>query len=371
MGLQGPGCSSELGWIAENGPFTVLPNGTLALNEYSWTAAANMLFVDLSLGVGWSHTKGPDGYPATEEDIASDMGAFLEGFLSLFPDFHDRPFVLAGESYAGHYIPHIAKHLVDSPIDGLNFKGIAIGNGWTNPFVQFPSFAAFAYANEMIDDATFAEAKLGYGLCEEALRSGKWDAVDATCYPLTTRLLGSTSPYDIREQCELPPYCHDMDGIVSFFNQKEVKEALHVSQDWTSCSNELHKNLRTDSIKSSGPELSYVIDAGVRVLLYYGDQDFMCNWMGGLEMAKQLEWDHAESFRASPFVEWVVDGHQYGAYKWVDKLSFLRVYNASHMVPMSSPAASLRVFRECIEWQTGHCHPTDGATSNKETAIFM
>eukprot|EP00741_Cyanophora_paradoxa_P000870 tig00000448_g840.t1 len=35
----GPGCSSELALLTENGPFTLQHNGTLVRNPYSWNEA--------------------------------------------------------------------------------------------------------------------------------------------------------------------------------------------------------------------------------------------------------------------------------------------------------------------------------------------
>lgn len=44
-----------------------------------------------------------------------------------------RRFYITGESYAGHYIPAIGHALLKQPIQGLNFQGVAIGNGWVDP----------------------------------------------------------------------------------------------------------------------------------------------------------------------------------------------------------------------------------------------
>jgi len=47
-----------------------------------------------------------------------------------------RDFYITGESYAGHYIPSIAFYLVNNATDlGVNFKGVAIGNGWVDPIL--------------------------------------------------------------------------------------------------------------------------------------------------------------------------------------------------------------------------------------------
>jgi carboxypeptidase C (cathepsin A) len=46
----GPGCSSLLGLMAENGPFYPDENNNLALNPYSWNLFANMLYLESPAG---------------------------------------------------------------------------------------------------------------------------------------------------------------------------------------------------------------------------------------------------------------------------------------------------------------------------------
>lgn len=79
------------------------------------------------------------------------MKVFLDGFVAANPEYKGRDFFITGESYAGHYIPAIAYYLSHNVTDlGLNFKGVAIGNGWVDPYVQYPQYAEFAYENKLI-----------------------------------------------------------------------------------------------------------------------------------------------------------------------------------------------------------------------------
>jgi len=81
------------------------------------------------------------------------------------PDFKGRDFFITGESYAGHYIPAIAYHFVEEvPAGalGLNFKGIAIGNGWVDPYEQYPQYAEFAYENQLVDESEYLQLKAAF-----------------------------------------------------------------------------------------------------------------------------------------------------------------------------------------------------------------
>lgn len=47
---------------------------------------------------------------------------------------------LAGESYAGQYIPYIAQAILDTTSISTPLKGILMGNAWINPEIQYPAY---------------------------------------------------------------------------------------------------------------------------------------------------------------------------------------------------------------------------------------
>jgi len=54
----GPGCSSLLGMVYENGPFTFREGTTIFdLNPYAWNMKANLLYISSPGGVGFSMSK--------------------------------------------------------------------------------------------------------------------------------------------------------------------------------------------------------------------------------------------------------------------------------------------------------------------------
>jgi len=46
----------------------------------------------------------------------------------------------------------------------------------------------------------------------------------------------------------------------------------------------------------SGYKLSQLLDNDVPILIYNGDKDYICNWVGGLEWAEALEWTGMRGF---------------------------------------------------------------------------
>ena len=105
----GPGCSSELALLFENGPYKVDEHLNLTINPYSWNNFANLLYVDQPIGTGFSRAEKLED---NEKEIAEDFYKFLTEFLDAYPQFKQRKFYITGESYAGHYIPAISAYIV-------------------------------------------------------------------------------------------------------------------------------------------------------------------------------------------------------------------------------------------------------------------
>ncbi len=53
----GPGCSSELAFFYENGPYHITPELGLELNEYGWDVNNNMIYVDQPINTGFSYSE--------------------------------------------------------------------------------------------------------------------------------------------------------------------------------------------------------------------------------------------------------------------------------------------------------------------------
>lgn len=68
----------------------------------------------------------------TEKEVGAEFGIFYKNFFVKYPEFNESDVFLTGESYAGHYIPGIARELVFNLHD-KRIKGIAIGDGYVDP----------------------------------------------------------------------------------------------------------------------------------------------------------------------------------------------------------------------------------------------
>ncbi|KAF8520874.1 alpha/beta-hydrolase [Hysterangium stoloniferum] len=128
----GPGSSSLLGLTLENGPIHFKEDFSAVKNIYSWDNAADVFWVDQPVGVGWS-TSDADGYVTDENQVGQDFLGFLSNLVQVFPALKTRPLYLAGESYAGFYIPYILKTYFSVAQPPVTIKKISMADGSYGP----------------------------------------------------------------------------------------------------------------------------------------------------------------------------------------------------------------------------------------------
>lgn len=92
------------------------------------------------------------------------------------------------------------------------------------------------------------------------------------------------NPYDIRKQCDVRPLCYDFSHISTFLNRDTTKKALHVdekhSHTWESCNFGINMKFHTDWMKDFSGYVAELLNAGYPALIYVGDVDFICNYIG-------------------------------------------------------------------------------------------
>lgn len=92
---------------------------------------ANVLFLESPAGVGFSYSNSSSDYDTPgDKRTAKDSYTFLINWLERFPQYKTRDFYIAGESYAGHYVPQLAytilAHNKISNQSFINLKNIAV-----------------------------------------------------------------------------------------------------------------------------------------------------------------------------------------------------------------------------------------------------
>ncbi|KAL9676892.1 hypothetical protein QQ045_005113 [Rhodiola kirilowii] len=364
----GPGCSSELAVFYENGPFTITKNLTLAWNEYGWDKVSNLLYVDQPIGTGFSYSSDKHDIRHNEEGVSNDLYDFLQAFFSEHPEFAENDFYITGESYAGHYIPAFAArvHRGNKAGEGIhiNLKGFAIGNGLTDPEIQYPAYTDFALDNGLIKKNEHDRINKILPVCATAIKLCGTDGtisclasyfVCNTVFSSIMALTGNINYYDIRKKCE-GKLCYDFSDMEKFLNQKPVREALGVGEiEFVSCSPTVYQAMLVDWMRNLEVGIPTLLEDGVKLLVYAGEYDLICNWLGNSRWVHAMEWSGQQSFVKSPEIPFEVDGSEAGILKTQGPLSFLKVHDAGHMVPMDQPKAALEMLKR---WMEGSLSPS-------------
>ncbi|KAB1219028.1 Serine carboxypeptidase-like 49 [Morella rubra] len=396
----GPGCSSELAVFYENGPFAIADNLTLVWNEYGWDKASNLLYVDQPTGTGFSYTSDRHDIRHNEEGVSNDLYDFLQmvqslawlrilcaipysvalshllvAFFAEHPEFAENEFYITGESYAGHYIPAFAArvHRGNKANEGvhINLKGFAIGNGLTDPAIQYKAYTDYALDMDIISKAAYNRINKVLPVCETAIKLCGTDGtvscvasyfVCNTIFSSIIALAGGINVrkqifyysdgiyYDIRKKCE-GSLCYDFSNMEKFLNQESVRDALGVGDiDFVSCSPTVYQAMLVDWMRNLEVGIPTLLEDGINLLVYAGEYDLICNWLGNSRWVHNMEWSGQKKFGASPEVPFVVDDSEAGVLKSHGPLSFLKVHDAGHMVPMDQPKASLEMLRR---WTQG------------------
>eukprot|EP00956_Cyclotella_meneghiniana_P005539 scaffold7120_cov49-Cyclotella_meneghiniana.AAC.5 len=301
----GPGCSSSLALLTENGPCTVNEDGqTTALNPHSWTESAHVLWLDQPANVGYSYGQDND---TNEEMISEDAYYFLQAFFQSEDGqkYKNNPLFIVGESYGGHYAPAIAHRIwrgnnnVQEGLLTLNLAGLAIGNGLTNPEIQYQYYSEMGFNNshnlQVIDENTYNGMKTAEPLCVKGIQecnNGDGMLNTFSCQAaflgcnaaLTTpfRLTG-LNPYDITKECGDNPLCYDFSHIETFMNLPDTKQKLHVdthNPSWQTCNMGVNMEFHTDWMKDFSGYVADLLNADIPALIYAGDVDFICNYLG-------------------------------------------------------------------------------------------
>ncbi|GMG98776.1 hypothetical protein Nepgr_000616 [Nepenthes gracilis] len=358
----GPGCSSELALLYENGPFHISDNLSLVWNDFGWDKASNLIYVDQPIGTGFSYTSDNSDIRHDEDGVSNDLYDFLQAFFKEHPQYAKNDFFITGESYAGHYIPAFAArvHRGNKANEGIhiNLKGFAMGNGLTNPWIQYAAYADYALDNGLISASDYKSINQMVPPCQEAIKLCGTDGDQAclSAYIVCTNIFnkimdiaGQTNYYDIRKKCETD-LCYDFSKMEKLLNEKSVRQALGVGNiDFVSCSSTVYEAMQSDWMKNLETGIPTLLEDGINLLVYAGEYDLICNWLGNSRWVHAMEWSGQKQFSASPTVSFVVDGTEAGLLKGHGPLSFLKVHDAGHMVPMDQPKASLEMLKRWMQ----------------------
>ncbi|EFQ30402.1 serine carboxypeptidase [Colletotrichum graminicola M1.001] len=353
----GPGCSSMLGLFQENGPCTFNKGGGAepTLNPNSWNNFANMLYVDQPIGTGFSY--GSDNTSSTVK-AAPQVWVLMQSFYSNFPEYKNRDFGLFTESYGGHYGPDFASYFEyqNAKIDQGTVKGDKIKLvALATQYRDYLDYAVNNTYNKLIDQRQYNQLLKAYEKdCEPALNKctsvqGQNDACKAAetaCYNAVEGPIESGknfNVYDVRAaEGNFPS-----DAYMQYLQKPEVRKAIGVTSQYQECADAPYDRFDStgDGQRSFLNMLQDVTKTDVQVLIWAGDSDWICNYVGNYNVVKKIG---GQEFEKAEMKDFNLNGKKMGEYKTVNNLSWLRVYEAGHEIPAYQPEVAFEVFKQTM-----------------------
>jgi len=296
--------------------------------------------------------------------------ALLTLFFDQFPEYAKQDFHIAGESYAGHYIPVFTAEILSHKKRNINLKSVLIGNGLTDPLTQYDHYEPMACGEggykAVLDPSECQSMANALPRCKSLIEGcynseSVWQCVPASIY-CNNAMIGpyqktGQNVYDVRSKCEdSSNLCYSALGWISeYLNKKEVRSALGVEvSGYDSCNFDINRNfLFAGDWMQPFHRLVPNILAEIPVLIYAGDADFICNWLGNQAWTEALEWPGQKKFNSASVEDLKLDnGDKYGKIKTSGNLTFMQIFEAGHMVPLNQPEPSLDFLNRWVggEW---------------------
>jgi carboxypeptidase D len=203
------------------------------------------------------------------------------------------------------------------------------------------------------------DMKIQYDSCERVLTRILELTADTTkgeCYNM----------YDVRLKDTLPScgmnWPPDLKYVTPYLQRQDVMRALHVNEDhqpgWTECNSRVGLAFHP---QHSQPAIYLMPDilAEIKVLLFSGDKDLICNHMGTEELIHNMQWNGGKGFEISPNTwaprkDWVFEGESAGIYQEARNLTYVLFYNSSHMVPFDYPRRTRDMLDRFMEVDIGN-----------------
>ncbi|GAA5887520.1 hypothetical protein JCM5296_002604 [Sporobolomyces johnsonii] len=355
----GPGCSSFDGALVEIGPLRINPNGTVRVVENTaWNEYANVLFLDQPAGTGYSYVTKNDNVRELA-DAADQVVAFLANLYQIFPEFATMDTYIAGESYAGQYIPYIADAIHRTTAVSTHLKGLLIGNGWISPREQYPAYLTYVLERGLLkkDSQGHRNVAEAVARCQKKIAEmdekglgSKGLVLVGECEEILGVMSAATmkdglclNSYDTSQYhacgTEWPP---DLVQVTKYLREPDVIKALHgegARRPWSQCDSTVGSHFWTPNSVPSIMLFPQLLER-MPILLYAGDRDLICAGVGIEAAIEELEWDGLKGFNGSEALDWTVAGEPAGRWTTRGNLTYVDVYNSSHMVPMDQPVAA-------------------------------
>ncbi|KAL8246178.1 hypothetical protein R6Q59_007394 [Mikania micrantha] len=362
----GPGASFILALLCEEGPLLINPdNLVLTLNPGAWTQIANMIFVDMPAGAGFSYSETQEGWVSSDTILATDYKDLIKKFLIENPKFLKNPLYISGISYNGVIVPKVILELYEGnergDLPAVNIQGYILCSPLTNKFMDFNSRFEYAHRMALISDDVYQSAINNCnGNYVDIMRDNSACTRSLQSYEECTSRINFSNILD--------PFSDDEDNsndtlaINTWANMEVVQQALNVRQGmvekFVSINSTLHyRQGKNDTfyyaydIFSSFSYHKKLSTKSCRALIFNGDHDLTFpyvgveQWISSLNLEVEAPW---KPFYLDSQVGGYVTKYAQNNYS----LTYATVKGAGHSVTYYKPKEAFELVQMWLSSQT-------------------
>ncbi|GJE90245.1 serine carboxypeptidase-like protein [Phanerochaete sordida] len=367
----GPGSSGMANPLFGQSHCKVTENRTTVANQNAWSENYNLVALDHPVGVGFSYGTHVNNSRAA----AHDAYDFLVKFFHLFPKLSNNKLILAGGSYGGVYIPHIATVIHEQNIAltlgrgkpgaaRLNLDALMV----SNPMSDLLSHKRWAlqqrcYNTDFYNALTCTEAFARLPACLEAVqmaymhdtRALRGHAMDACENVYPDRIPGrSLENVNVRCDGSIGDCMPESVWAAEFMNMPKTKATLGVPArlNFTFVNRQVHEEFVAEGDMVQQAYLLYepLLKAGYRLLHYIGKLDANCAWPGVLSMLRLIRCQYQTAFLSAPDLPWVGEDATVRAIgPGAGNFTYVLVNGAGHFVTGDQPALVKKILHHWVE----------------------
>ncbi|RKP00872.1 hypothetical protein CXG81DRAFT_26411 [Caulochytrium protostelioides] len=395
----GPGCSGMVGLFKVNGPISY-DNWDFFPNPYSWHKKAHVVYVDQPFFTGLSYSNTAN-YAKNEFQVSQAMYTFLRRFLYIFKDLQGARVHLAGESFAGQYLPFLYNtiqvrnqalrgasswmstfaELIAQYIPGYTFTAVPNDSGiinlgallvmspWFSPREQYMSNLPFIlqFQSEFgFDDYDIQYLTQIQAACQNQVSLNEKtyiDVCEAIIGYVSAIFMGTTdrpqcmNAYNV--QAGFKGVCTDTTttgdlSLLIMANSAYFRAATHTDAEgspagFTPCSSPVQSALQVDGSGASRRIIEQLLDSGNSIILASGAYDVISNHIGIQRALAGMTWGGETGFSATASYANVTMSNGGTSTVVRDRgLTLIQVSDAGHYIPQDNGPAGYLILDQVL-----------------------
>ena len=317
--------------------------------------------------------------------IADDLVTLFKAFLEKQPVFQQIPFYIFCESYGGKMTSAFGValyHAIQTGSIKCNFRGVALGDSWISPVDSVLTWGPYLYALSQLDGKDLELVNQAAQATAEAVAKGEYNEATILWDETENVIAKATDNVDVYNilRHNAPPFPQSQslggsdildrlharhvgrlytDPLTKLMNGL-IRERLGIippNVTWNGQHRDVFRHQSGDFMKPVIDDISKLLKYGLKVVVFQGQLDMICDTLGAEMWIAKLDWDGLPEFKNTSRVPLYAPsglkvrntGAFYKAYK---NLELYYILKAGHMVPADNGEMALEMVKRIINQES-------------------